>query len=192
MNDLYEIYYKAANLVENGWIQGQLMDGRGNVCMVGSIMQSIPFSYRGYETPEVIVDEIGRKLRFKPVYLFFRMVRVDKERAIMAWNDAPLRRQSSVVKVLHQLALDHQPLPNVGRGTQRNTQQELRKLREQVQALETEKAIMSARITRLEAENARLWRRLLSQRDLTSDREVLERLDVELDSVYTKIESMSR
>jgi hypothetical protein len=192
--DRAKMYSDAADRVEHKWVRGTLNDGYGGVCLIGGIMTA-----RGTwaSPPKAVIDEIGRRLMFSPGYLAIRLIgsatddpRVRKIRAIERWNDCFWRRKRRIVHLLRSLAEANRPKPLYPNlldqlGAEKHA------LEARVELLETQKTVLEQRLARLEAENAHLWRRLFSQRDLTSDREILEALDAELEEAFAKIDALS-
>jgi hypothetical protein len=162
-----EIYRAAAKRVEHGWTRFTLVDSNGSVCLVGSITGEFQMLSREQR------DQLYAQLVKYPTFRWLtRRDHVTDSGAIMTWNDLPWRRKSQVVKVLNATA-DSVEVPW---------------LREKIANLERERVVMQARIADLERVNSHLWRRLLSTRDLTADRESLARLDQEIEGTLREVE----
>lgn len=169
-----QVYKNAALRVESGWVQGQLDDGLGRVCLVGSLS-------RDGHLDRVKRAEIDRSLSKYPLYRVLKLLTQDPDASIMAWNDMPWRRQGAVVNVLRDTAsaVETQWLRD-----------ERSKLQVQITRLEQERDALRARVDRLEKENVHLWKRIRAVRQLGEDRDALRTLDAELAQRFQVLESL--
>jgi hypothetical protein len=93
-----DILRAAAARVRRGWCQGQLDDGKGNVCAVGAIMYS-------HSEPDILPlrDVVVRALALPVPPLIGSEVEPDCP--IPIWNDAPGQTAANVAAGLEYAAL---------------------------------------------------------------------------------------
>lgn len=202
----FEVYGKAAKVVQQGWAKHAFTDADGNQCLVQSVLTSAELP--GTALPPQMVAEIDAQLQHYAGYRILRTSFLDVvehgtggrntwlaklanyrlpttteealQCAIMAWNDVPLRRKATVIKTLRSLSSDLEL-------TWLRTEHV--RLTKEVEALGVRIKELQAQVTALQNENNRL-KRLTNSHALRADRRQLAGLEQELEARWNELQAL--
>ena len=202
MSSNFKMYQDATNRLGSGWMHGDWNGPQGEVCLVQSVLEALGGSTNlRRRLPDDVVEDLSRTLmHYKEYRAFVRLFRFiaenrpgvysgicDRQKmdrsvkpeqlAMIAWNDTAWRLKHQVVRVMKATAYDTELVWQRARVAE---------LESELGSLKSQKAVLEARITELEASNRSLLMRLGNKVMTVRAERELQEIDTQLDRIHAE------